>query len=254
MVSLEVVLANLDTQRPNLAEYRCQTNLDLYDSPNCTCLATQAAVGRQLRILRSLPSESPAFGSGGLGLVLQVCLCEDDYLAWLPITHLQGLAVAATPYRAAVLSVAQIRARLPAVLAFTHAARAVPNHYRWGGTVGPHYDCSGLMQAAFTSSGIWLPRDAYQQEAFAQPIPVELAILRPGDLIFFGPPEKATHVGLYLGAGAYIHSSGQEQGRNGIGIDRLAADGDTVGQAYYRQLRGAGRVVASYQPQLHPRL
>ncbi|HEY9859319.1 MAG TPA: C40 family peptidase, partial [Candidatus Obscuribacterales bacterium] len=119
--------------------------------------------------------------------------------------------------------------------------------YLWGGTVGPNYDCSGLMQAAFASVGIQLPRDAYQQEAFTQAIAV--TDLQLGDLVFFGSPEKATHVGLYVGDHSYIHSSGKDQGRNGINIDRLSEQGDVVSQAYYRQLRGAGRVIASYQPQ-----
>jgi cell wall-associated NlpC family hydrolase len=72
--------------------------------------------------------------------------------------------------------------------------------------------------------------------------------LRSGDFVFFGTPEKATHVGLYLGNGTYIHSSGKEQGRNGIGIDSLVDRSDPVSQSYYQQLRGYGRVVASYQP------
>ncbi|MFO0173096.1 MAG: C40 family peptidase, partial [Aphanizomenon sp.] len=118
------------------------------------------------------------------------------------------------------------------------------NYYLWGGTVAPNYDCSGLMQAAFKSVCIWLPRDAYQQEAFTQP--VDITELQLGDLIFFGTPHKATHVGLYLGDGYYIHSSGKDQGRNGIGIDQLSEQGDKVSLAYYQQLRGAGRVVNSY--------
>ena len=101
-----------------------------------------------------------------------------------------------------------------------------------------------MMQAAFKSVGVWLPRDAYQQEAFVQPIDINQT--QPGDLIFFGTPQKATHVGLYLADGLYIHSSGKDQGRNGIGIDQLSPQGDTVSQTYYQQLRGAGRVVKSY--------
>jgi cell wall-associated NlpC family hydrolase len=128
---------------------------------------------------------------------------------------------------------------------------SVSNQYLWGGTVGPNYDCSGLMQAAFRTAQVWLPRDAYQQEAFTLPIP--LPELEPGDLIFFGPPEKATHVGLYLGEGRYIHSSGKQGGRNGIGIDMLSDQSpDPVSQNYYQQLRGAGRVMESYRPQDPP--
>ncbi|MFS8120629.1 MAG: C40 family peptidase, partial [Microcoleus sp.] len=88
--------------------------------------------------------------------------------------------------------------------------------------------------------------DAYQQEAFTKPI--SFTALEPGDLVFFGTPEKATHVGLYLGDNRYIHSSGKAQGRDGIGIDVLSEKGDAVSQAYYQQLRGYGKVVASYQP------
>ncbi len=77
---------------------------------------------------------------------------------------------------------------------------------------------------------------------------LHLEQLQSGDLVFFGPPERATHVGLYLGEGHYIHSSGKDQGRNGIGIDLLSEQADLVSQTYYRQLRGAGRVVASYSP------
>jgi cell wall-associated NlpC family hydrolase len=102
------------------------------------------------------------------------------------------------------------------------------------------------MQATFADSGIWLPRDAYQQEAFTQLLAIE--DLLPGDLVFFGSAQKATHVGMYLGEKCYIHSSGQEMGRNGIGIDRLSEQGDEVSRSYYRQLRCCGRVVKSYEP------
>jgi cell wall-associated NlpC family hydrolase len=66
-----------------------------------------------------------------------------------------------------------------------------------------------------------------------------------GDLIFFGQ-EKVNHVALYLGEGWYIHSSGREMGRNGIGIDQLSLEGDTISLAYYQKLWGFGRVMASY--------
>jgi cell wall-associated NlpC family hydrolase len=101
------------------------------------------------------------------------------------------------------------------------------------------------MQAAFASTGIWLPRDSYQQQAFTQRIAIEE--LAPGDLVFFGTPEKVNHVGLYLGAGRYIHSSGKEMGRNGIGVDVLSEQGDEVSRSYYQKLHSCGRVMASYQ-------
>ncbi|QEI39733.1 putative endopeptidase p60 [Dolichospermum sp. UHCC 0315A] len=214
-------------------EYHCQTNLNIYNSPECVSLATQAATGRHLRIT-----------SNHQNTAIAVCLCEDDYPGWLSVQDWQFLQPTTTIYQPQFISTAEIQQHIPTIIAFTQAAKEQDNHYLWGGTVAPNYDCSGLMQAAFKSVGIWLPRDAYQQEAFVQPIDINQT--QPGDLIFFGIPQKATHVGLYLGDGLYIHSSGKDQGRNGIGIDQLSPQGDTVSQTYYQQLRGAGRVVKSY--------
>jgi cell wall-associated NlpC family hydrolase len=223
-------------------EYQCQANLNLYDSPLLQGLVTQAVSGRQLRIL-PLPAEN----EGKLqGTAVQVRLCEDDYPGWLALEDLDLLEVAETAYQPIAFTEADICDRIPQVIAFAQAAMAQPNHYLWGGTVGPNYDCSGLMQTAFAAAGIWLPRDSYQQEAFTQPIALDA--LQPGDLVFFGPPERANHVGLHLGNRYYIHSSGRDQGRNGIGIDALSAEGDEVSRAYYKLLRGAGRVTQSYQP------
>jgi NlpC/P60 family/Bacterial dipeptidyl-peptidase Sh3 domain len=227
--------------------YQTLADLNIYDSPALTALATQAGVGRQL-------SFQP-WQSEPLPTALPVVLREDDYSGWLAIADLAYLQPSAAPTQSLTLTAAEIQARIPQVIDFCLAAMQQPNTYLWGGTVGPNYDCSGLVQHSFAAQAIWLPRDAYQQEAFAQPIlnpgsePVNLiSELLPGDLIFFGTPTKATHVAIYLGAGRYIHSSGQSQGRNGIGIDHLAAQGHPITQTYYAQVRGAGRVIASYQP------
>ena len=214
-------------------EYRCSTDLNIYDSPECKRLATQAKLGRQLRIV------SPSGDTS-----VDVCLREDDYPGWLKMEDMCYLEPADTPYGPIAVSWPEIQAKLPLVIAFTQQAMQVPNFYLWGGTIGPNYDCSGLMQAAFSAYGVWLPRDAYQQEAFLEKIAI--ADLQPGDLVFFGSKQKATHVGLYLGNNSYIHSSGEKNGRNGIGIDLLSEDGDAVSQHYYRELRGAGRVIKSY--------
>ncbi|MCS6815662.1 MAG: C40 family peptidase, partial [Cyanobacteria bacterium] len=220
--------------------------IDLYDSATCDRLATQAASGRHLRF-----APLPATTATAEASSLLVFLCEDDYPGWITIDSLQWLKPATTTYQAPSWTASDIQAAIPDVIAFTQAAMAQPNHYRWGGTVAPNYDCSGLMQAAFASVGIRIPRDAYQQEAFTQA--VAIAEAQPGDLVFFGNSQKATHVGLYLGSGHYIHSSGLDQGRNGIGIDVLSEEGDPISQAYYRQFRGVGRVVTSYTPTGHPK-
>ncbi|MGK7926363.1 MAG: NlpC/P60 family protein [Spirulina sp.] len=214
-------------------EYFCKTDLDLYTSPRCDGLATQAAKGRHLRILRQ---EDTAW---------EVRLCEDDYTAWLPCKRSDRLYPAPSPYRPLAFSRQAIEACIPDIIAFTKAAMATHHHYLWGGTVAPNYDCSGLIQTAFAASGIWIPRDSYQQEAFTEKVAFEE--LLPGDLIFFQETTRVNHVALYLGEDQYIHSSGKEKGRNGIGIDSLSPDGGKIAHTYYQNLRCAGRVMNNYQ-------
>jgi cell wall-associated NlpC family hydrolase len=252
---------SLDPLRPRLkAEiqleqcYQSQTDLNLFDAPDLKTLATQAKAGRHLwgvprtEQTGSSPTTTPT--------AFPVRLHEDDYPGWIDARDAESLILESAVDPPDAVSASQIQARLPKVLAFCLSALQVPNSYLWGGTIGPNYDCSGLVQTSFAAQGIWLPRDAYQQQAFVQPIPnpgVEpkdlIPQLWPGDLIFFGTPAKVTHVAIYLGAGHYLHSSGQAQGRNGIGIDELTAQGHPVSQTYYAQFRAGGRVVASYHPQ-----
>jgi NlpC/P60 family/Bacterial dipeptidyl-peptidase Sh3 domain len=224
-------------------EYRCQVNLDLYSSPLCEGLATQAAANRHLRIESIL--QRRGYANDPTERAIPVRLCEDDYPAWLKLEDVDRLELATDIYRAVKIDRSTIAANIPEVIAFTQAAMQVPNRYLWGGTVAPNYDCSGLMQAAFGSVGIWLPRDSYQQEAFVEQISIDDML--PGDLIFFGTPAKTDHVALHLGDLQYIHSSGIQMGRNGIGIDILTdRTADPVSCGYYSKLRCCGRVMRSY--------
>ena len=233
---------NQDVTRPVMSEYYVLTHLDVYDSPECGRLATQARANRHLLILSDSVNEDAL-------QAVKVRLCEDDYPGWLKVQDLQQLKIPAKSYRARKVNRAEICARLPDVVSFTHDAMAQPNRYLWGGTVGPNFDCSGLVQASYASVGIWVPRDAYQQEDFTHPVAVH--DVERGDLIFFGSEKRATHVGLYIGEGNYIHSSGIDHGRNGIGIDRLTPPREEISQRLFQKLRGAGRVMESYQPAGH---
>lgn len=243
-------------------QFRTLANLNLYSSPELTSLTTQSGPDRLLKIELAIElaidlAIDTSENSEGIlppTAPLVVKLVADSYPGWLDPQDWSLLVADQTEYCAPRVSIADLPNRLPQAIAFTQAAMEKQNEYLWGGTVAPNYDCSGLMQAAFLSVGIQLPRDAYQQEAFLEPIdwtdlPNLLEQLIPGDLVFFGTPQKATHVGLYLGHGQYIHSSGREHGRNGIGIDRLSPDeAHPVSQHYLKTLRGAGRVTKSYSP------
>jgi cell wall-associated NlpC family hydrolase len=217
------------------SEYRCREQLDLYSSPICQGLATQAAANRHLRIISTTPTER----------AIPIRLCEDDYPAWLKLEDVPLLELTTDIYQPVQLERAMIATRISQIIDFIQAAMMVPNQYLWGGTVAPNYDCSGLMQAAFQSQGIWLPRDSYQQEAAVER--VSSAELLPGDLIFFGSSEKTDHVALHLGELRYIHSSGVQMGRNGIGVDILSdRTTDPVSLGYYAKFRCCGRVMRSW--------
>lgn len=218
--------------------WQLQTAVNGYSRSAGPALATQAWPGRHLQLLEPANRDRDR---------VRVRLLEDGYPCWLAWADLLGQAVATAPPRPLLLDTQAIAARLPAVLNFGTAALKQRNSYLWGGSLGPDYDCSGLVQRAFASTGIWIPRDAYLQERFCQPVAVQPGVihaLRPGDLLFFGTPQRCTHVGLHLGDGRYLHSSGQEHGRGGLGIDDLAPHNPhPVASHYRRQLRGAGRVV-----------
>jgi cell wall-associated NlpC family hydrolase len=81
----------------------------------------------------------------------------------------------------------------------------------WGGTSGKGVDCSGFVKLVFYARGIILARDASQQARYGEAVDfTNRNNLQPGDLLFFGrTAQRITHVGIYLGNGDFIHSSGR---------------------------------------------
>mgnify|MGYP000950897905 CR=1 FL=1 len=67
---------------------------------------------------------------------------------------------------------------------------------------GVSFDCSGLTHYAWAQAGVYLPRNSAAQAASIPRVPAAAA--QPGDLIFYYSP--ISHVGIYLGGGAYIHA------------------------------------------------
>lgn len=90
-----------------------------------------------------------------------------------------------------------------------HAKRILGVPYLWGGISTKGLDCSGFTKLVFQSQGILLERDASQQQKYGEAIDAsQLANLQPGDLLFFGKTQRATHVGIYIGDTRFIHASG----------------------------------------------
>ena len=84
--------------------------------------------------------------------------------------------------------------------------------YRYGGSSpSSGFDCSGLVQYSYKQVGIALPRSTDRQRSASHL--VKVAELRRGDLLLFDQDgKKNSHVGIYLGAGKFVHapSSGKE--------------------------------------------
>lgn len=88
--------------------------------------------------------------------------------------------------------------------------------HRLGGLTRKGIDCSGLtLQLYRHLFDIRLPRQT--QEQLQQGRRVPLGKLHPGDLVFFQPPQKPRHVGVYLGRGEFVHASKTR----GVMISRL---------------------------------
>ena len=104
--------------------------------------------------------------------------------------------------------------------------------YLFGGTTPRAFDCSGYVQYVFAKAGISIPRTADVQ--YEAGTPISTAELLPGDLVFFETyTYGASHVGIYLGDGNFIHASSSR----GVTIDSLST-------AYYNShYIGARRIV-----------
>jgi len=81
--------------------------------------------------------------------------------------------------------------------------------YLWGGRTPFGIDCSGFTQMVYKLGGRRLRRDAYQQAMEGVTVAF-ISEAQPGDLAFFDDEfENIVHVGMILGEGKIIHSSGR---------------------------------------------
>ncbi|MFM4702619.1 C40 family peptidase [Aeromonas bivalvium] len=82
--------------------------------------------------------------------------------------------------------------------------RGVP--YRMGGSSRAGLDCSAFTQLAYSQVlGFPLPRTTESQASLGTSVP--RSELRHGDLVFFKTGWNQYHVGVYTGAGEFIHAS-----------------------------------------------
>lgn len=88
------------------------------------------------------------------------------------------------------------------------ARQQLGRRYVLGGTTPDKgFDCSGLIRYVLAKLDISVPRTAAQQEGVGATVAKDTAVLRPGDLVTFGGGSRASHIGIYVGDGRFIHAS-----------------------------------------------
>ncbi|WP_053759446.1 C40 family peptidase [Streptomyces sp. AS58] len=112
-------------------------------------------------------------------------------------------------------------ARAAAAVSYAHQKLGSP--YVWGATGPNAFDCSGLIQAAYRSAGVSLPRTTYAQIDSGRR--VSRSELLPGDLVFFY--SGISHVGIYIGNGQMIHAPNPSSPVRLAPIDQMPFAGAT---------------------------
>ena len=79
------------------------------------------------------------------------------------------------------------------------------------GSTGPNaWDCSGLVQAAYRSVGVDLPRVSGSQSTAGTQ--VSLSNLQPGDILYWGGAGSAYHTAIYVGGGQFVGAQNPSSG------------------------------------------
>ena len=224
--------------------WKVKINISGYQNETGNNLVTEIVKNRIFRLIYPSLYQS----KNKLSRIL-VQFYEDGYICWI---NLQNLSIEKYVSKNSFVETdeSSIQEKIPLILNWIKDQSKVKNKYLWGGTLGPNFDCSGLIQTAFLNHEIYIPRDSYQIKSFCRHLfnfSENNYSLKEGDILFFGNKKKCDHVGIYKGDGCYYHSSGIEYGRNGIGIDTLLETNDKISLYYQSKLISAGRITKSYR-------
>ena len=225
--------------------WKLKVNISGYQSENGNNLVTEVFKNRIFKLIYPNYYQYPKKFKRIL-----VQFFEDGYICWI---DLDKLIVEKFELKETEINDNEslfIKKKIPLIIEWIKDQSKLKNKYLWGGSIGPDFDCSGLIQTAFFIHKIYIPRDSYQIKSFCHHLFNFTEIhsnLQIGDLLFFGNKKKCDHIGIYTGGGLYYHCSGKEFGRNGIGLDTLNETNDKISRHYKSKLISAGRVTRNYR-------
>ncbi|MBQ0038377.1 MAG: SH3 domain-containing protein [Clostridiales bacterium] len=109
--------------------------------------------------------------------------------------------------------------------------------YVYGGASSSGFDCSGFVMYVYDHFGYDLPHGATPQLNYGSA--VSQGDLSSGDIVFFqntceGDPDPASHVGIYIGGGEFVHAS------SGGGCVMVSDLGDGYYSEHYLTARHLG--------------
>ena len=101
------------------------------------------------------------------------------------------------------------------------AIKYIGNKYVYGGTsLTGGADCSGFVMTVHQQFGIKLlrvandqlhgPSSSYINSGYKKAVVVSPGYLLPGDLVFYGYNNYASHVAIYIGDGKIVHASNSQ--------------------------------------------
>ena len=143
-MTLEVLLTNASFVVGSL--WKLRINIDGFKNEYSEELVTQANVGRSFQLLAY-------FKNTKIIDRVKVRLLEDGYICWFKFSELVHNVSKIDSWNSEIISEEKIVTKIPEILSWAKAQKEIRNKYLWGGTIGPDFDCSGLVQSAFASSG-----------------------------------------------------------------------------------------------------
>lgn len=145
-------------------------------------------------------------------------------------------AITATPLPGPPRARSSAEAAADALVDTALAYRGVP-YVLGGDDPKTGFDCSGLVRYVFAAHAIVVPRTVAEQ--FRIGLPIRLADLEPGDLVFFSTTgHGATHVGIAVSRDEFVHAP------NSKGVVRV----EPVDSPYWHdRFVGARRVSALHR-------